>query len=71
MTTRQTMLGFAGAALMASGGATLSTRLELSPLPFVAFAIGILCFALTAVAGLAARVAELERRLKQSPGDAN
>ena len=66
MTKQQIILGFAGALLLAGGGAFISVRLALSPLPLIAFALGIMCFSLLAVASLATRVAQLEQRLRES-----
>ncbi len=70
MTTRQVVLGLAGATLMSWGGSFISTRLGLSvvsDLSVLAFAVGILCFSMLSVASLAARVAELERLLAKAP----
>lgn len=62
------VLGLAGATLVSSGGAFISTRLDLAPsktAAIVVFAVGLMCFARMADDGVASRVAKLEQRLQQ------
>ena len=71
MTKYQIVLGLVGAGLMSWGGAYIGTQLESSgtgSMHVVALAAGIVCFPLMAVAGLAPRVARLERELRALRG---
>lgn len=69
MSSRQLVLGLLGGALMAWGGAHISTRLggsTLTTVSVLAFALGVFCFCLMALVALSSRVAKLERALTNS-----
>ena len=73
MNSRQATLGLLGAILMGWGGAYISTRLDgsaLTTMSVLAFAFGVFCFCLLAISTLSARVAKLERALREASAPA-